>query len=237
MHSQNKKCNDDSGARAKRKPPLRSAFSLLELLLVLAILVTLAAVVAPSLTGMLAERKLQRGADEIRIAWQRARLEAMKTGQAQVFRCMLGSREYSLQPWLGMDDMANAGPGATLMVGGGMAETSNVGGATVLQAVDAASQKAKTLEEGLSFATGNAEMDSRSMQTLGAMAAAGMGGTGGTSWSSPILFYPDGSTSTAEIFVTDERGQLRSVRIRGLTGAADVAEVAKAANGQVLSTN
>ena len=42
-------------------------------------------------------------------------------------------------------------------------------------------------------------------------------GQGGT-WSSPIFFYPDGSSSTAAILLKNNAGRCIEVRLRGLTG-------------------
>ena len=44
-------------------------------------------------------------------------------------------------------------------------------------------------------------------------------GTEGTAWSTPIFFYPDGSTSTAAILLKNEAGRCIEVRLRGLTGS------------------
>ena len=39
-----------------------------------------------------------------------------------------------------------------------------------------------------------------------------------TAWSTPIFFYPDGSTSTAAVLLKNEAGRCMEVRLRGLTG-------------------
>ena len=41
-----------------------------------------------------------------------------------------------------------------------------------------------------------------------------------TAWSTPIFFYPDGSTSTAAILLKNETGRCIEVRLRGLTGTS-----------------
>lgn len=43
-----------------------------------------------------------------------------------------------------------------------------------------------------------------------------------TAWSTPIFFYPDGSTSTAAILLKNEAGRCIEVRLRGLTGIGTV---------------
>ena len=49
-------------------------------------------------------------------------------------------------------------------------------------------------------------------------------GTDGT-WSSPIFFYPDGSTTTAAMLLKNEAGRCIEVRLRGLTGTTMVTEI------------
>jgi len=46
-----------------------------------------------------------------------------------------------------------------------------------------------------------------------------------TAWSTPIFFYPDGSTSTAAILLKNEAGRCIEVRLRGLTGTGAVTEI------------
>lgn len=74
----------------------RAAFTLVELLLVLALVVVLAAFVAPSLTGTLSRVRLDGAAEQVRTAWADARLEALRTGTPVAFQCRLGSGEYTV---------------------------------------------------------------------------------------------------------------------------------------------
>jgi len=49
-------------------------------------------------------------------------------------------------------------------------------------------------------------------------------GTDGT-WSSPIFFYPDGSTSTAAMLLRNGAGRCIEIRLRGLTGSSMVTPI------------
>jgi prepilin-type N-terminal cleavage/methylation domain-containing protein len=49
-------------------------------------------------------------------------------------------------------------------------------------------------------------------------------GADGT-WSSPIFFYPDGSTTTAAILLKNDRGRCIEIRLRGLTGSTMATEI------------
>lgn len=193
-----------------------SGFSLFELILVLVILVAVASIVVPSINGTLKQQQFQRECDRIRVVWEETRLLAMRTGQAQVFRFVAGSREYSVEPWLQATDEVEASNGATIMMAGGLAkvdmQSGLVGGAELGSA-------AETLEEGFVFAAGAVLGDTRTMliqQQTGTVS----GGAGNQS--APIMFYPDGTTSTAEVAIKNENGAQRLLRIRGLTGEVSV---------------
>ena len=49
---------------------------------------------------------------------------------------------------------------------------------------------------------------------------------GGSDWSRPILFYPDGSSSDAYVVVADEFERGMRIDLSGLTGTAKVGPVA-----------
>ena len=50
-------------------------------------------------------------------------------------------------------------------------------------------------------------------------------GSDGTIWSTPIFFYPDGSTSTAAILLKNEADRYIEIRLRGLTGTSTATEI------------
>ena len=52
----------------------------------------------------------------------------------------------------------------------------------------------------------------------------------GKIWSTPIFFYPDGTTSTAAILLKNESGRCIEVRLRGLTGSGTVMRIMATAN-------
>ena len=55
-----------------------------------------------------------------------------------------------------------------------------------------------------------------------------IGAAENTAWSTPIFFYPDGSTSTAAILLKNEAGRCIEVRLRGLTGTGTVTGITMA---------
>ena len=81
-------------SRTKIRPSPQAAFSLLELLLVLALAVVLAALAAPAFEGALSRTRLDSAAERLASAWGEARLEAIRTGEPVAFRCELGTPTY-----------------------------------------------------------------------------------------------------------------------------------------------
>ncbi|MBN2217459.1 MAG: prepilin-type N-terminal cleavage/methylation domain-containing protein, partial [Pirellulales bacterium] len=67
------------------QPMDRRGVTLIELLLVLAILALVAATAWPSLERSLADQRLRDAADTIRAEWQHARAQAMSSGVAYQF--------------------------------------------------------------------------------------------------------------------------------------------------------
>lgn len=193
-----------------------TGFTLLELILVLAILVAIGAIVAPSVGDAFQRQRLQGSADRLRSQWDRARLTAMKTGQIQVFSCTLGSNTYSIQPFMAADDVLNASAGATVVTSGGTVAEATTGG--TLAAPTNSHIVDEKLEEKISFVSCAVNSDMRAMSV--AQAQGGLAAT--MSVNQTVMFYPDGSTSTAEVIIQNAEGAQRAVRMRGLTGTTQV---------------
>lgn len=201
----------------------RRAFTLVELLLVLAIMVVVLSVAMPTYDGMISSRRIFNAVESVQIAIQKARVDAIRSGQAQAFRCHLGQREYSIEPWLKASDSTDAGAGATVTTLTGQAFKTESTAQGVTSDLADTSSTAKTVEEGVTFADAQIVTDVRSMSeqtTAGGLVAATSG------WSQPILLYPDGSSTTAHIVLQDSKGRRMAVQLRGLTGQVTTVEVA-----------
>lgn len=201
---------------------IRKAFTLLELLLVLAILVALAGIAVPTFESMVTSRKLTESIQQLLNELKAARVAAMRTGQAQVMRATLQTRDYSITPWLGGTESQDASAGATVMGTDGqvVATEKGVSGGVSTSAVDASSGL-KQLSSGVQFSAIETLVDSRNaleLQNTGeVMPTAGVAVTT-DGLSSPLLVYPDGSTTTAQIVLVDQRGRRMAIQIRGVTG-------------------
>lgn len=187
----------------------RRAYTLLELLLVLAILVIAAAAVAPSLRGVIRNASLKSAADTVRAELTKAHVRAMKTGRTQVFQYELDGGKYKVEPWVG-DDEALESP------------TGEASGAAAPVAGDVGNLNEKSLPEGIKFVQGDSALEMRSQRIEEELSA--MGGAG-ASWSRPILFYRDGSASDAYIVVGNDREAGIRIDLRGMTGAVKVGQI------------
>jgi prepilin-type N-terminal cleavage/methylation domain-containing protein len=208
----------------------RSGFTLFELILVLIILVTLAAIAFPTLEAMVSSRRLQQSAERLQNELLEARVEAMKTGQAQVFRATINGNTYTIEPWLSGSEDSDASAGATVMSASGVVETERTSTGQVALSSISADGDAKQLDNDVQFMGIETLVDARNaleIQKSGEtvpMAGVGTAVSGGIS--SPLLVYPDGSSTTAQIILADSRGRRMAIQLRGVTGRSSIVRLA-----------
>ena len=199
-----------SAARRRSSRPNRHAVTLLEVLLVLAVLVALASITWPAMQRPLSTQRLRKAADAVRVVWARARVKAMSTGQTLVFRYSVEGDRYSIQ--------YHAGPEFSADTASAEAQDSVTNDQDPLAFVFGREPK---LPEGVIFMSGETAEDTRAGSLLleeAPMAEAG------TTWSEPILFYPDGTSSTVRLMLRNEFDRAIELSLRGLTGVVTVGE-------------
>ncbi len=196
----------DPSPRANRK-----AITLIEVLLVLALLVVLAAMTWPAMDRPMANQRLRKAADKVRTAWAKARIEAMSTGQTIVFRCTLDSEDYSIE--------AQAGPESVSFISsstqGEFAETSS-------QSTESISTTNRQLPEDVTFVDGEVAFDTRA--TILTDGSLGTDSDSDSLGLDPILFFPDGTTSTATLVLENQYQRRIELSLRGLTGVITVSD-------------
>lgn len=207
--------NNERVGRMKRVTS--SAYTLLELMLVLAILIVLAAMAWPSVKKPWDAMRLRKAADQVRADWGKTRVRAMKTGHMQVFRFNPGESTYAIQAW--------SGPGDDLQRTADAASATNLTGDTTALAQEANMFAGRTenLPDGIWFMGLEVTVDARAAD---AAVAGGQAPSAGQP--DPILFYPDGTTSHTHVVLANDRQQCVVVSLRGLTGmtmASDVLSV------------
>ena len=220
----------------------RHGFTIMELLLVMSLLIMVGAISAPNFIGWAENQRLRKSGDIIRTAWSRARIKAMKSGQTIVFRYEIGGSRYRMEAWQTPGEMADFGmaPGAgddtPLLLpnaegddpelaaenGTGSQGLPPQDGGLGLQAAE------QVLPRGITFVGSEIEMDARDLFAGEQAMADGqaMAADMSTSWSSPILFYPDGSASQTKLQLTDSKAtRFVIVSLRGMTGLSQSTDI------------
>jgi Tfp pilus assembly protein FimT len=192
------------------------------MLLVLAIMVAIAGIAIPTFDSMVTSRRLSQSITQLQNEFMAARVTAMRTGQAQVLRATLQGSEYSISPWLGGTEDQDASAGATIMSSSGqiVQTESGTGGSVLTSAVDLEGET-KELSEGIQFSAIETLIDSRNaneIQKSGESVPTAGSSVGQSGLSSPLLLYPDGSTTTAQIILVDPQGRRMALQVRGVTG-------------------
>ena len=189
----------------------RDALTLLEVLLVLGLLVVLASVSWPALQRPMADHRLRMAADQVRTAWIRSRLDAIRSGHACLFHCTPRSGIYSLTRVQGGES-----PHEEEAIGDfGRLETS-------VEIDDSMRRKLCALPEDVFFVPSQAASETHPDATL---VASDRVSDDGNDWSEPILFYPDGTTSTARLMLENAYGRRIELSLRGLTGVVTIGSV------------
>lgn len=190
----------------------RHAFTLLEVMLTLCLLVILAAVTWPALERPWSHQRLREAADQVRTAFARARIDAMSSGRLYVFRYGVDGNEYWVQSQAAEEASADEPAGDDAQKRGAVADDAEMGMA-----------QHHKLAEKIKFAQGETAQDPRDeMAPVGQLPAT----EGSVAWANPIMFYPDGTTSTARVRLVNEFGSVVEITLRGITGIATVAPVA-----------
>ena len=200
------------GRTRQTRPPRRRAVTLMEVLLVLVVLTLIAATAWPSLERSFADQRLRDAADLVRAEWSGARAEAMRSGVAQQFHYTPEEQAYWVEPC--ENALGSSGEPASM-------DTNAPAGAE-------ASYDRSVLPDEIYFHEGEAQSDAsqaasadQSPQTEDIDAGPIEDGEPDT----PIIFYPDGTCSSARLVLRNEYGRGITVTIRGLTGMSDVREI------------
>lgn len=211
-------------------PGQRQAFTLLELLLVMGLMVIIGGLSFPALKRPLANQRLTGGAKQVRVALARARLAALESGEPQAFRYVPGEARYRIGPaeWLPVVDASQAGDAESrprLTASGNKIQK-----LATPQGAEATPQWEEFhLPETIVFTAPVAELGAEptpaEIVPQAATDAAAAEGFDDAAWSAPIVFEADGSASDATLTVQNDLGLQVTVTLRGLTGVVSVGSI------------
>ena len=189
--------SNECAARWRRSVRHRgSGFTLFELLVVLAIFMVIATLATPFLLRMFSAQALKGGGDQVRTAFDQARVRSIRTGNVFAFLYRANGADYAIAPLINSYSLVNPSLAASL----------------------GDSPAMKQLPAGLLFAGSSVSEDARAQfeSENSQLAAEGM---------TPILFYPDGTSQDAYVFVRNQQGEQIRIYLRGLTGMSSLIRV------------
>jgi prepilin-type N-terminal cleavage/methylation domain-containing protein len=195
----------------------RTAFTLLELLLTLAVLAAIAAVSIPQLSVLMGDRRLVRAGEQLRVEMTRLRVDAMRQGRVMTLEAMVDGTSFRIKPFYSATDATEAfdqtGSQSGMLSGAKQ-------GIVTAAIVDPSVEETVELPEAVVVSSVGVVSAARAMEIEQLTLSNQSEG-----WSRPILFYPDGSTSTAAITLSNPTYGKVIVKIRGITGDVTVSEV------------
>jgi prepilin-type N-terminal cleavage/methylation domain-containing protein len=235
----------------------RRAFTLIEVLLVLALMAAVAALTWPSVLRQIKDYRLRMAADKIRTEWCLARIDAMRTGCVYTFRRsgdgnhfsrqresdngtaagapQVQSQSQSLWPSQSPSQSPSQGPSLSAPSSAppqapgafGVSGTYGAPGGSAASGVSGNAAAPQSDEKTLPEGVEFTMMEATTDAATGAEALEGSQDTV-PDWSDPIFFYPDGTTSDAKLTLKNDQGRSIQMDLQGLTGAVDVGDILSA---------
>ncbi len=193
----------------------RSAFTLLELILVVVIIALMGAMAYPSLQSTYLNLRLNSAADEIRAAWAMGRLQAVNEGRPYRFAVVPNKGNYRLAPdsndfWNGNPPMPAPDPKAE--------------GPIILE---------RALAKGVRLGAADQPLPDVNATDDTVLPA---GSIDPAAYQAIVTFLPDGSSRDDTIITLVTKGATPlQIKLRGITGAVTVYPID--ANGQPLTTD
>ena len=170
----------------------------MELLLVLAVIIAIGAIAAPVLTGTLGYQRLKKGGDLVRAEFTRARVRAINDGDEYAFVFAPGTGNYAITRF---SNISNINLATTTLSTPGGANFDYGNG---------------VLPRGVTFFVAQQVQDSLAQE------ASEDQGQIPSAAQNAILFYPNGQTQSASLQLQNDKGELLTIQLRGLTGIATI---------------
>jgi prepilin-type N-terminal cleavage/methylation domain-containing protein len=191
--------------RLNKSHPDRAGFTLLEIVLVLAVLLVLAAVTYPAFERVYVDLNLRQSADAVSNKLAGTRLRALDSGLTFGFRYEPYGRRYVCVPLIASGPEANETEGDSGPIAG--AFQGELAEGTMFRGADDAPESVETLSEDQLSGLPDADSLLR------------------VQWSAPIRFFPDGTAEQSQFELIDEERQFLKLSVRDLTAAVSVGKV------------
>ncbi len=183
-------------------------FTLLEILVVLSLLAVLIGITWPTLRGFIAEQEIERNRLQVWEDISRARIWAIDSGQAYQVRYEPYGRNYIVLPYDQPPAAASeTATQQTLILSGELSEYCTFASSNVSPSgLSEDPPTSRISDEWLASFPNSSQL---------AEAA----------WSSPIVFYPDGSATEMQWLIIDEDDRSTSISVRALTGVVTTGRI------------
>lgn len=192
--------------------PTGRAFSLVELLVVLAILVMIVGVSWPALQKPWRKSRLRSAAKQLQSELGRARVAAIESGGVLQFRYQPDTARFAAQPGMTIALTADSSLNSAALSDSDQQH---------LEATDIDELEIEELPGGVIF------QDPRAAELDGLPGDSPTSDAGQMPWSKPITFYPNGRVTGGRFRLADRHGYYVDVTLRGLTGTAKIGPVTR----------
>lgn len=181
----------------RNSEPSRGGYTLIEIMLAVMVLIVLTSMAASPLMNSWRDTQTGSATEEVRALLAGTRILALDRDETWQFAYEPGGNHYVRVPLSAVTEDASE-------------ENVNQG------------KHSDTLPATITFGESGGTGSTISSELLTGLADAGE--LSGVSWSSPILFYSDGTSSDAKFEIVDEYGNARTILVRDLTGGVTVKE-------------
>ncbi len=202
---------------------LRSAFTVLELILVLAVVVAIAGISWPRMSGFLKRESVMGNIEQVRQMLDHARVQAVEDGITYQFRYEPNGRKYVLLPYdlqVPVDDQSSSSQALTEQSISG-SSAGNIKLAIVQELTEDCQFYMPT-----TLISDDPIVLERLPEPWLKMVRNGVQHRD-VSWSAPILFSADGTATTGAVTVVDEDKRYITASVRGLTGTVVTSRISQ----------
>lgn len=209
----------------------KAGFTLLELILVLAVISMITSLGIPSVTRLYDRSQFKSGVSDLQTDLAGTRLAAMESGEVLLFRCRLRFGQYEIVS--GSTTRAGQLPGDMVFLGGAIGTPS--GFRSIGAETDRQLDVSRDVRVNVIGSLKTPPLGDQNKEKVSPYQTPGRGVADG--WSRPILFYPNGHTSSAVLFLASssqpEPAYFAEVSLRGITGLVRAGAVSAYPPGSV----